>query len=254
MSGQDSVFLRSNLNGDFKNMLSATSPLPDWAQVTRTENGRSDAKKLMKDIENLLSEVKRGGEMPEDVEQEGGKKKRGSKKGSRKGSKKQSGGKKRGSKKGSKKSSKKSSKKGSKKQSGGKKRRSSKKDEESIPKKGSKKSSKKGSKKGSKKSSKKGSKKSSKKGSKKGMKGGRGMPEAMQKILDLKKFIKTEISDLKDGAPMTSLASDIIKKNNGSLEDAKKHVKANHSEVTKMYTQIVKNMKDRREAKKAGKA
>lgn len=149
----------------------------------------------------------------------------------------QAGGKRKGSRKGSKKVAKKSSKKSSKshKQKGGASIAPAVQD---------------GGKKKSRGSSKKGSSKKGKKGSK--QKGGkREMPQGMKNIFEVKNAIKAE-TDLKDGAPLTVVASKLIKEE-GSVDKAIGYMKKNKTAVKKMYEKSVKDMADKRAAKKASK-
>ena len=91
---------------------------------------------------------------------------------------------------------------------------------------------------------------------KKSMKGGEGKRqpnEYMQKMLDLKKTIKSELPDLKDGIPMTIVASQILKKNDRDLDASKKYVKSNSSSIKSMYNDAVKDQEAKRAAKKASK-
>lgn len=190
--------------------------VPQW--MNGNQSNASDSRKVIQDIENLLKVSRTGADdvitqLPENIAQSGGKRK--------------------GSKRASKKSSK-STRKGSKKQTGGKHK------VKNVGKaKGSKKS------KGSRKSA-KGSRKT------KRQTGGKGMPKAMQDILDLAKVIKTEMPDLKGGPPLNSVASQLIKLH-GNVDVASAEVKKTKDKIRKMYAESVKKIAEKRAAKKASK-
>ena len=228
MSNKESVFLPSNGSAQFNDLLSATSA-PTWSKVAN-ENGASDgqghAKNLMNEINGLLSEVRKSNTVT-GLDQAGGKRKRKSSSGKK--AKKASSGKK------------------AKKASSGKARKVSRPKKASSGKKAKKASSSKKVKKAS--SSKKGKRMSGGDAGKKK----REMPQAIKDIRKLAEVIVKEIPELKDGIPMTSTASQLIKKN-GGLEDAISAVKKDKSAVKKLYNQVVKDQKEKREAKKANKA
>lgn len=188
-------------------IFSTHSEVPEWAKVKGGSNSANqpDAKKILNDINNLLSEARRESNLPyvtNDVQTGGAKKKR---KSSKKNVK-----------------SKKASSKKSKKMSGGvKKMKKSSKKESSKKRKGSRKMS-------------------------------REMPKAMQDILDLKKFIKGELSDLKDGPILTVTASNLIKKH-GGVDNAKEEVTKNKSGVKDLYKKVEKEQAEKRALKKAEK-
>jgi hypothetical protein len=126
---------------------------------------------------------------------------------------------------------------------GGAKRRGSKK--------GSKKTSKKDSKKGSKKSQ-KGGKKSSKKGSKKSSrKQSRGMPQFMVDLLAIKKEVKTKHTDIKDGAPLSKVAS-VALKEKGSVAEAVKYLNnMTSAELKSKLDKVAQEIAEKRASKKA---
>jgi len=112
------------------------------------------------------------------------------------------------------------------------------------------KKSKKGSKRGSKKGSKKmtgGAKKSSKKGSKKGSrKQSRGMNPFMEKMLSVKKELKSKHGSLKDGPAMSKLASIHIKD-----DSVDKLLKMPLSDLENKLEKINKEIAEKRASKKA---
>jgi len=222
MSKNESVFLPSNGNAQFQDLLSATSA-PNWSKVANENGTDGQAKHLMSEINGLLSEVRKSNTV---VDQAGGKKKR--------------------------------------------KSASSKSASSAKPKKAKKASSKKMKRASSSKKAKKAKKASSKKASsakktkkasssKKRMSGGempkkkREMPQAMKDIRTLAKVILAEIPDLKDGIPMATTASKLIK-TKGGLENAIEEVKKNKSAVAKLYKQIAKEQQEKRDQKKADKS
>jgi len=277
----DSVFMKSN-RGLAEGFSATSAAAPDMYMPSR---GSQDASRILDDISNAVnsklgqqggkkkrsskkpskksSKKQRGGSCG--VDQNGGKKKRSSKKASKKSSKKQRGGGGCGEQEGGKKKSKRPSKKSSRKQKGGnleellgddgqqggKKRRSSKKP--------SKKSSKKqrggscgveqdGGKK--KRSSKKPSKKSSRKSSRKQS---GGMPKFMEDLMAIKKEIKSDNSDLKDGPAMSKVASEFLKKA-GSVKGAVDLYMDDKKGFEKKLEAAKKAMEEKRAAKKASKA
>ncbi len=76
---------------------------------------------------------------------------------------------------------------------------------------------------------------------------------AMQNMRKVADLIKSEIPELKDGAPMTSTASKLIKKH-GGVDEAMAEVKKNKSAIKKLYNEVAKEQKENREKKKAEKA
>jgi len=116
-----------------------------------------------------------------------------------------------------------------------------------------KRSSKKGSKKGSKKSM-GGAKKSSKKGSKRGSKGrkqSRDMPQWMQDMMAVKKEVKAKHSDVKDGPALTKLVMEHLK-SKGSVKGAIDSIlDMSGSDIKSKLDKLVKEMKEKRAAKKA---
>lgn len=229
MSAQESVFIPSNSASKLNDAFSATSSVPGWVKVGGSDSApQTEGKQLMKDIELLLSEARRGsslnvGQLSAEPKQDGGAKKRKSASKSKSASK-----------------GKKGSKRGSKSQKGGSKKRGSK-------------ASKSGSKK-SKAGSKSGSKKSKKSGSKK-MKGGsekRKMPQAIIDIQTVKKEIVKQFPEFKPDIPMTSVASNFIKKH-GNVDKALDHVKGSKSEIKKAYAEASKRIATKKAQKKADK-
>lgn len=217
-SNKESVFLQSNGNSQFQDLLTSTSA-PNWSKVSNeagalTSGSIQDPKKIMSEINNMLSEVRKSNMAGGSLEvQDGGAKKKKVK------------------------SKSKSSKKVKKSSSAKKLKRSKSKS------------------KSSKKTKKASSSKKSK--SHKKQHGGeekkkREMPQALKDMRTLAEVIKGE-TDLKDGIPMVSTANKIIKAQ-GGLDNATEWVKGHKSEVKKIYNQIVEEQKKKREAKKAEKA
>jgi hypothetical protein len=241
----------------YRELVSVTSPMSivsSAAQVGGKKRSRKAVKAAPKKASKKASKKGMKGGFAEEMEMEGGAKRRSkkavpkkaSKKVSKKGSRKQKGGFEEivmegGAKKRSKKSSKKSSKKGSRKQKGG--------FEEMEMEGGAKKRSKKA-------ASKKVSKKASKKGSKKGMNGGkREMPQFMKDVLEIKRKLKGEFEQVKDGIPLTSLVSRVYKDNDKNVgktvEAISKMVKS--GEYAKQIKKITEDMAAKRAQKKAAK-
>lgn len=228
-SNGNDIFVKSSKKEGLAELFSATSPVPNWMSV-KSDHTVSDANKIIGDIKNLLNEAHKSGKSTLSPHMEGGYD------GENDVDEQPQEG-------GSKKKSK------SKKVSKPKKKGSSRKNSRASSRKSSRRSSKKG--------------KSSK--TKKVMKGGdsedeakpkkRGMPKAMQNILDLKKVIKATFEDLKDGPPMTVVASNLLKENDGDLKKASSEVKSssNKSKIEKMYKDAVKHIAEKRAAKKAAK-
>lgn len=219
MSGQNSIFLPSNGSAKFEDLFSATSA-PNWSKVSN-ENGLNtdaQAKKLMSDINGMLSEVRK-----ETGGQSGGAKK--SKKAPAKGKSKS--------------------------------KSASSKKKAARPKTASKKSSKKNSSKKvkpapvQKKASSKGKKMKRQSGGE-DAKPKKGMNEKFKNMRELATIIKDEIPDLKDGPVMASTASKLLNKF-GSLNEAISEVKKNKSSIKKLYNEVAKAQKENREKKKAEK-
>ena len=114
----------------------------------------------------------------------------------------------------------------------------------------SKKSSKKGTKKETKKETKK--RKGTKGGSMKGGKEKRKMPQALQDIHEIIKAIKGKDESVKGGPPIVKLVSNLIKKNNGSVEKAKNEAfdMLKSGELLRELTQIKDAMDRKRREKK----
>jgi hypothetical protein len=224
-----SVFLPSNSgNKNFNDILSATSPMPpNWTNVTNSTARDSDVNKVMSDVRALLNDSHN---LSVGQFQYGGaKKKHSSKKAPKKGSRKVS-----------RKASRKGSRHGSKVEMwGGKKHRSSKKAAKVVEVTKSKKGS-----------------KASHKGSKKHGGGDdkpkRTMPEAIRKIMEVKKVIKANLG-LKDGPALTVVASELLKSNDGDVKKASSKVDGDASKIKKSYEAATKRMADKRAAKKAAK-
>jgi|SaaInlStandDraft_4_1057021.scaffolds.fasta_scaffold06196_3 hypothetical protein len=219
MSGQGSVFLPNSGSNGLTNMLSATSTA-NWTNGKKNNKEvvvDSQSKKLMGEINDLLSEIRKGAEVSDTNAQLGG----GSKKKSVSKSKKSSSSKKAKSKSKSKSKSKKAS----------------------VPKKVSVKKTK---------SKSKSKSKSRKMKREEGEKPKREMNNALKEIRELAVVIKTEITELKDGIPMTSTASKLIKKH-GGLAEAKAAVKKNPKAIIDLYNNVVEEQRAKREAKKAAK-
>lgn len=229
MSTQGSVFLPSNGANQFQDMVSHSSA-PNWSKVSN-ENGAlatdATAKRLMSEINHILSDVKRDATM--DI-QAGGKKKKASKTSKVVAAVKAVAAVK----------SVKAVKGKSKSKSAKKMKRASK---DAKPKAKPKTKSAKSKSKSKKSSKQKGGETKEKKA----------LNPAMQNMRKVANLIKTEIPDLKDGAPMTSTASKLIKKH-GGVDEALAEVKKNKSAVKKLYNEVVKQQKENREKKKADKA
>lgn len=82
---------------------------------------------------------------------------------------------------------------------------------------------------------------------------GSGKGSGLMLIREVAKMIVSEVN-LKDGIPMNTIASKILKQNDGSVEKASEWVRSNKSKVTKMYEETKKQQDANREAKKAEKA
>lgn len=231
MSTQGSVFAPSNSATQFQDMMSQSSA-PNWAKVTN-ENGMvapdGNSKKIMSEINHILSDIKRDvvSERANDL-QMGGKRKKVVKKvvDAIK----------------------------TKAKSKSKKSKSLKRMKPASTKKVKKSSTKKVKNVKSKNSSVK--KASSKKRSMKRQNGGddkpkRAMNPVMQAMRDLANLIKKEIPELADGAPMMSTANKLLKEHK---DDAQDYIKKNHSQIKKLYNQILKEQKERKEQKKLEKA
>lgn len=237
MSRQESVFLSSNGVNQFQDMMSQSSA-PNWSKVTN-ENGANvdgSSKKLMSEINHILSDVRRDASIAPLVDgQTGGKRKKKSSKSAKasKASKAVGVAKPKAKAKAKSKSKSKSKKASMKRQS--KNKKVAKVVEVVKPKAKAK------------------SKSKSKSKKQKGGDGKKEMNPAMKNMRKLADFIKTEIPDLKDGAPMTSTASKLIKKH-GGVDEAMNEVKKNKSAIKKLYNEVAKEQKENREKKKADKA
>lgn len=237
MSTQGSVFLPSNGANQFQNMVSQSSA-PNWAKVSN-ENGivppDSHSRKIMSEINHILSDVRRDATIQPLVDAQTGGKKKASK-----------------ASKAQKDVKPKKSKSKSKSKSANKLKRSKPKKASSIKKSKSYNKNKpaKVAEKAPSNNKKTKSKSSKQKG---GEKAKKEMNPAMKNMRKLADFIKTHIPELKDGAPMTSAASKLIKKH-GGLDEAMKEVEKNKSSVKKLYNEIAKEQKENREKKKAAKA
>lgn len=201
-SNKESIFIQSGANSNV-DLLSATSE-PNWTKVSTgqiAENSANDSKKVLSEINHLLSEVRKsrmaGGAI--DAQDGGAKKKKAKSKSATK----------------------------QKKTSTGKKMK------RPTPKKEKK------------------AKKSKSKSAKKQHGSGKG--SGLMNIREVAKIIVAEVN-LKDGIPMNTIASKILKQNDGNIEKAGDWVRENKSKVTKMYNDTKKEQDAKREAKKAEKA
>jgi hypothetical protein len=101
---------------------------------------------------------------------------------------------------------------------------------------------------GKKHGSKKGSKKHSKKSSRKQS---RGMPQFMVDLLAIKREVKTKHTDIKDGAPLSKVAS-VALKEKGSVAEAVKYLNnMSSAELKSKLDKVAQEIAEKRASKKA---